>query len=596
MDINKLIHDIEESALLHIKDETALAQMKADLKSLKRGCKSVVFRFKRTLHDKEITTNVLRNTITELELKSENLEFQKKLTEQQSNFKEELFANVSHELRTPLHGILGMSHLLENTNLDKIQKDYVDITKSSASNLLVIINDILSLSQINAGKAKLLKEPFSTDKFFNDLVGILEFKAKKKGLNLIFVRPPNFPSFLEGDRTRLYQVLLNLLNNALKFTHKGHVSLNIFILKQTKKSIDVQFDVTDTGIGMEKEKYASIFESFTQVHHATNHIYEGAGLGLNIVKKLLNLMGGSITVNSTLNKGTTFSVKLSFEIPKSKQINSLISNQSHIAIPLHWQDKKMLMIEDNPANLIYAKGVFRDWGIELDVAESISEVSPMIAKTRYDCILSDVKLPDGNGLEFIADLRQNTNAINQQTPVIVLTASANEKEASYSKSINVQSYIGKPFPPELLVSELKRVLDTPIKKKKKKSILTRKKPPKEEAYFHQLQKTFKNKNEIKIEMIDIFLEQIPLALAKMEADLPKDNIDDFHFHAHRIKSTINIIGLPKLSPIITEIDEYCYKKIYLERVPALFEQFKEQAQIDIQITMSEREKLKTPLN
>ena len=596
MDIDKLIQEIEENALLHVKDESAMAQIKANLMSLKKGCKRIEFRLDRTIHNKQITTNVLRNTISELELKSENLEFQKKLTEQQARFKEELFTNVSHELRTPLHGILGMSHLLENTNLDKIQKNYVDIAKSSANNLLVIINDILSLSQINAGKAKLLQEPFSTTKFFNDLVGILDFKAKKKDLNLIFVKPPNFPAFIKGDRTRLYQILLNLLNNALKFTNKGYVSLNVFILNQTEKSIDVQFDISDTGIGIKKEKFATIFESFTQVHQTTNHIYEGAGLGLNIVKKLLNLMGGSIKIDSTPNKGTTFSVKLSLDLPDSQQIDAHISAKSNFVILPNWKYKKMLMIEDNPANLVYAKGVFSDWGIKLDVAESLSEVTPMVADKQYDCILSDVKLPDGNGLEFIANLRATDGAINQHTPVIVLTASANEKEANYSKSINVQSYIGKPFPPELLVSELKRILNKSAQEEKKKSIPEKKKPIPEEAYFYQLQRVFKNKNKVKVEMIDIFLAQIPLALIEMEATLEQKNIDDFHFQAHRIKSTINIIGLPKLAPIIKKIDDYCYKKINLEQVPTLFEQFKKQAQIDTQITMNERENLMTPLN
>jgi signal transduction histidine kinase/DNA-binding response OmpR family regulator len=596
MDISKLIQKIEKNTLLHVKDESAMAQMKKDLKSLKRACNGIEFRLKRTLQDKQVTTNVLRSTISELEVKSKNLKLQKKLTEQQASFKEELFANVSHELRTPLHGILGMSHLLENTHLDNVQKDYVDITKSSANNLLVIINDILNLSQINAGKVELLHEPFSTTKFFSDLIGILDFKAKKKDLNLIFVKPPNFPAFLKGDRTRLYQILLNLLNNALKFTDKGHVSLNIFILNQTETSIDVQFDITDTGIGMKKEKFASIFDSFTQVHQDANHIYEGAGLGLNIVKKLLNLMGGSIDVDSTPNQGTTFSVKLSFDLPDSKQIDAHISTESDIVIQPHWQYKKMLMIEDNPANLVYAKGIFSDWGIKLDVAESISEVTPMVAKKRYDCILSDVKLPDGNGLDFIANLRETEGAINQNTPVIVLTASANEKEANYSKSIDVQSYIGKPFPPELLVSELKKILDNPIKKEEKKSIKAEKVPQKEKAYFYQLERVFKNKNKAKVEMIDIFLSQIPVALREMEVTLEQENIDDFHFQAHRIKSTINIVGLPKLSPIITKIDDYCYKKVNLEQIPELFEQFKKQAQIDTQIAMNERENLMTPLN
>lgn len=183
MDIDNIIQEIEESALLHIKEASAVAQIKANLLSLKKGFRNMEFRLQKTINNKQITKNVLTNTISELKSKSENLEIQKKLTEEQARFKEELFTNVSHELRTPLHGILGMSHLLENTNLNEIQKDYVGIAKSSANNLLVIINEILNLSQINAGKAELMQEPFCTVNFFNDLVGILDYKAKKKIFN-----------------------------------------------------------------------------------------------------------------------------------------------------------------------------------------------------------------------------------------------------------------------------------------------------------------------------------------------------------------------------------------------------------------------------
>ena len=593
--IQDLVGILEERVFCLVKGEKDTDELRGDFKLLRKQIRNLEFKLNRTVTDKDITTKVLKNTITKLELKSQNLEKQKLLTEEQARFKEELFTNVSHELRTPLHGIMGMSHLLENTTLNQVQRNYVEITKSSANNLLVIINDILSLSQINAGKARLLNKPFCTETFFRDLTGVLEFKAKKKDLSLIFVKSPAFPAFLCGDRTRLYQILLNLLNNAVKFTHHGHVSLNIFILNRTETSVDLQFDITDTGIGMERDKLASVFESFTQVHQNTSHIYEGAGLGLNIVKKLLNLMEGTIRVDSQPGQGTTFSVNLTLELPTDEAVKQYISAGTDLIIPPHWKYKRMLMIEDNPANLVYAKSIFESWGIELDIAENLAQTAAKTTTIKYDCILSDVKLPDGSGLEYIAGMRAQESALNQNTPVIVLTASANEKEADYSRSINVQSYIGKPFPPELLVSELKKILDRPVKKRPKSSAAETEEEE-EGRYFAKLNKNFKNRNDLKVEMMDIFLQQIPLAVEKMAESLDAGDMETFHYEAHRIKSTINIIGLPRLQKIIARIDEYCYKKIHTEQIPDLFQRFLKQTDTDVQRTVKEREKLLTPMN
>ncbi len=593
MDFRQLFQNIKEITLPVFREEAPKNLFLEQLKLLHRAFAKEEFKLKRTIKDKQITTNVLENTISELKIKSRNLEHQKALTEEQARFKEQLFANVSHELRTPLHGILGMGHLLENTPLDKTQKGYVDIIKSSADNLLVIINDLLSLSKINAGKISLLKEPFSTEKFFTDLKGTLELKAQHKELELRFNQPSDLPAFLLGDRTRLSQILLNLLNNAIKFTQKGYVALSVSILRQSAETVDLQFDIEDTGIGIEKEKLHTIFDSFIQVHQQSTDVYEGVGLGLNIVKKLLDLMGGTIKVSSTKQKGTIFSVNLSFQYPNEKTLLAYRNAQSNLIIPPHWQYKKLLLIEDNEANLVYVKNMFLDWNIQLDIAKNRAIAMEKLANNHYDCLLSDVKLPDGNGLELMAQIRTEDKHPNQHTPVIVLTASANEKEAAFSKEINVQSYIGKPFPPELLVNELKKVLDQPfaIKPSSQSVVVDTKKLKEGDTYFAQLEKNFKGKPKLKLEMIDIFLNQIGLAINEMEKGLEEKDLDRFHFHAHRIKSTINIIGFRKLQPLIVKMDEYCYKKINLDQLPQLLSQFQKQAILDIQQISKEKENL-----
>lgn len=590
MDYKVLIQKLEESTLSRLSNEQDIALFKQQLAQLKKEFVKSDFKLKRTLQDKLITTRVLENTITELKIQTENLKHQKELTEEQAAFKEQLFTNVSHELRTPLHGILGMSHLLESSSLNEEQQGFTDIIQSSADNLLVIINDLLSLSQINAGKTTLIKEPFNIDKFLNDLKGVLGFKAKGKGLKLIVFMPPNMPTYLVGDRTRLYQILLNLLNNAIKFTDDGYVSLNVYILKQSPEKINLQFEIQDTGVGIPQEKINSIFDNFTQISNTNNGIHEGFGLGLNIVKKLIKMMDGRLKVKSTVNEGTTFSVNLTFDIPSATSIQQAKQNKTTLDLPSAWQNKKILLIEDNEANIVYAQNLFAIGHIPIDIAKDLVTADQKVRHQQYDCILSDVKLPDGNSFELIAQLRGDNSAINQRTPILVLTASANEKEATYAKKLNVQSYIGKPFPPQLLITEMKKIFNNDHKIPFNSIIQPTKKQPQQmtEPYFAHLEKNFKGRPSLQIEMFDIFLDQLPLAIEQMGKGLATADLKVFHYDAHRIKSTINIIGLPKLKPLITKMDEYCYKKINLEQLPDLYQQFKVQAIEDIEIILAKK--------
>ena len=588
-----LLKQLEETILPLLQEEQSKVLFLEQLGLLKKEFQKNDFKIKRTIQDKQISNQVLEHTITELKIQSENLKHQKALTEEQTAFKEQLFANVSHELRTPLHGILGMSHLLENSPLNQEQRGYTEIIRGSADNLLVIINDLLNLSKINAGKMLLLNEPFSFDNFLNDLKGVLEFKAKGKGLDLIFVSPPNMPTFLMGDRTRLYQILLNLLNNAIKFTEKGYIALHIYVLKQNETKIDCQFEIKDTGIGIEQNKLATVFDSFTQVNGTKENSLEGVGLGLSIVKKLIQLMDGKIKVKSKLDRGTTFSLNLSFDIPPKSALEKLTINKSAIDFPTTWQDKKILLIEDNEANLVYAQNLFACGHIPLDIAKNLATAYQKTGHQLYDCILSDVKLPDGNGFEFIAKLRGDHSAINQRTPIIILTASANEKEANYAKKLNVQSYIGKPFPPQLIISEMKKVFKDMDRETPQQKPVFKKTPHNSstEAYFANLEKNFKNKSSLQIEMFDIFLNQLPIAIEQMEIGLKENDLKVFHYDAHRIKSTVNIIGLPMLKPLITKMDEYCYKKIHLDLLPELYAQFKAQAKEDVKRILARKEEL-----
>ena len=580
---NKYIEGLEnllQSPTFGERERQVMAKL---LKKLQRELVFLDFKVKRTLNDKKVITNVLNKTITDLEEKSLAIEHQKQLLEKESKFKEQLFANVSHELRTPLNGILGMSYLLEETPLKSTQKNYVDVIKSSADNLLVIINDLLNLSKINAGQIQINLEPFSTEKFYSDLYGLLNIKAQEKNLDLNFYVSPNIPKYLLGDRTRLYQVLLNLLNNAIKFTHYGSISLSTNIEGFANNSVYLKFEVADTGIGIAPEKLANIFESFIQVHENHGFSYEGTGLGLNIVKQLLSLMDGKIEVESEINVGTTFTVQIPFQIPSDSLIHQYHQQQTRLSIPRSWLNKKIIYIEDNKANLLYAKNMFANWNIQIDTAENLKEGAEKLAVMKYDCILSDVKLPDGNGLDFIKSLREDFNSSNQHTPVIVLTAGANEKGEALSKELNIISYIGKPFPPATIIKSLNLVFATNISRANLNTqpaqILTVESD--EEDYLGHLRKLMNDNHENMAEMIDIFLEQVPETLKRIEVGIQSANWEQVHFEAHKIKSSIMVIGLKKLQSLVVKINEYSKKRENLYQIPGLYSNFKKQVSLEV---------------
>ncbi len=583
---NKYIKELEELLQSHTFEEQEEKVIAKILKKIGREIAFSDFKVNRTLNDKKIITNVLNKTIQDLEDKSLALEQQKQLLEEESKFKEQLFANVSHELRTPLNGILGMSYLLEETTLESTQKNYVDVIKSSADNLLVIINDLLNLSKINAGQIQINSEPFSTKKFYSDLHGLLNIKAQEKNLDLNFYASPNIPQFLLGDRTRLYQVLLNLLNNAIKFTHYGSITLSTSIEGFEADLVNLKFEVVDTGIGIPEEKVESIFESFMQVHNKHDFTYEGTGLGLNIVKQLLNLMNGKIEVKSELNVGTTFTLEIPFQIPSESLIQQYHDQQTRLSIPRSWLSKKIIYIEDNKANLLYAKNMFANWNIQIETAEDLKEGAQKLAVAKYDCILSDVKLPDGNGLDFIKTLREDFNSLNQHTPVIVLTAGANEKGESLSKQLNIISYIGKPFPPATIIKSLNLVFATNISRAnlsaQQGEVITIKPTTSEDDYLAHLRKLMNNNHQNMTEMINIFLKQVPDTLKGMEVGIQSADWDKVHFEAHKIKSSIMVIGLNNLQSSVVKINEYSKKGENLYQIPALYSSFKKQVLIEVQ--------------
>jgi len=408
------------------------------------------FKLKRTIVDKDIITNILNENIKTLEAKT-------KIIEEQIAFKEKLLANVNHELRTPLNAIIGMSSLLETTSLSQDQKKYTNIIKRSGTNLITIINDFLTLTSIKQGEFKLNLRPFYIHDLLNDFDTTFSSRIKYKGIEFRISVDYKIPKILVGDETRIYQVLQNLLTNAIKFTQKGKVELNIFVKEDLEEKKLIAFSIKDTGIGIPKEKQESIFDSFTQAHTAGNRDYMGTGLGLNIVKTLTNKMKGEISLKSEENVGTEICVFLPLEVGK-EETQMLNASNSIINIPDVWKRKKFLMIEDNRANIFYSKQLFDKWALNITFKETYKEGLKEATENYYDLILSDLKLPDGNGIDLLTKIVSNNNSACNNSIFSVITASISEADKERASAIGIKAYIEKPFNPETLFKELQNLL------------------------------------------------------------------------------------------------------------------------------------------
>lgn len=521
-----------------------------------------------------------------------------------ASFKEKLVANIGHELRTPLNAILGMTHLLKNTELNERQQEFLSIINTGAQNLQTIIDDLLELSLLSSDKITIQNKPFSLDKLLSDLFNVVWFRASQKNIELKFFEDEALPDYLLGDYNRMYQILMNLLNNGIKFTAAGSVSLQTRVLRQNKDEATLSFVIKDTGIGIAPEKLPYIFETFTKAYEEDGRVYPGTGSGLTIVKKLVGMMNGDISVESNRNQGSKITVTMTFLIPDKRTVQVFLDQKVSETIR-GWDGKKILYIEDNDANILYLENILSGEPVEFDIAKDLSQASTLVATKQYDCILTDVKLPDGNGIDFIEQLRSQRVAINKDTLVIVITAGATDSERRQTQEIGIEGYIQKPFSPDVLFDTLNRLLSKqdqmvtlsafPLRKNKVAEVedapISNTSQKQKHPYLAHLHKVMKGNKQAMVEMLDIFLKQLPDSTRKMEVAVLGEDWQRVHFEAHKVKSTIGIMGIDQLHELILEINDLTSERRSLSRIPNLFAEFKYEAQLAYEKCTKERGKL-----
>lgn len=355
----------------------------------------------------------------------------KELADNANHAKSDFLARMSHEIRTPLNAVLGMNELIIKESDDSAIKEYASDAYRSANNLLNIINDILDFSKVESGKMNLIKEPFSTRDLLREEYTIFSFKSEEKGLALLFDIGKDVPSKLNGDDVRIKQVITNLLNNAMKYTDKGTVTLRVSLEKVENNIADVLFEIIDTGRGIKEEDMSKLFAAFERIDEKNSRNIEGTGLGLNISKVLINLMDSELKAESTFGKGSRFFFTLPLEIVDAAPIgtfNIIGNNQSaeeeHKEELIYNPDLRILAVDDNMVNLKVFEGLLRKTGATIEKASSGKLALEMTLKNKYDIIFLDHMMPEMDGIETFKHIKEQTEGPNTKTPIVVLTANA----------------------------------------------------------------------------------------------------------------------------------------------------------------------------
>ena len=390
---------------------------------------------------------------------------QKKEIEELNRAENHFFSSMSHEIRTPINTIIGLNEMILRGDIPEDIAENARNIQGASKMLLTLINDILDLSKIKSGKMEIVNTSYETGALFSEIVNMIWIKAKQKGLDFRLQVDSSIPSMLCGDEVRVKQVLINLLNNAVKYTSEGSVKLSVRCERLTLNRVRVWYSVEDTGQGVKKENIPYIFNAFKRVDERKNRHIEGTGLGLNIVKQLVELMGGEISVNSVYTKGSTFIVSLEQDIVDSKELGTFTlesRTRSHegeqYKQSFEAPEAHLLVVDDNDMNLLVVRKLLSETKLHIHTASSGAECLRLTQNQHYDGILMDHMMPEMDGIDCLHALRAQPGGLCQNTPVIALTANAGSDNQSIYRKEGFSGYLAKPVNGALLEAAVLSIL------------------------------------------------------------------------------------------------------------------------------------------
>lgn len=449
-------------------------------------------------------------------------------------------ANISHEIRTPINGIAGLATLLSQLPKTEEQATYLNAIRSSSENLKVIINDILDLSSIESGKLRFEKIGFSLNNLLQNLLDQYGFQARQRGIDLVLQKDYEGEPVLVGDPMRLNQILINLLSNAIKFTPSGYIVLRCEVKPSGKSQWSVSFSVRDTGIGIPKEKLQTVFERFSQADVSITRKFGGTGLGLTIVRQLVELQHGTIRVDSRENEGSEFIVEITYKRGLKSDLAQTLSDREQQSL----QDLKgfmVLLAEDNDVNRLYASSILKNMNCRFDVAENGFVAIEKLKSKHFDLVLMDIQMPVMDGYESTRAIR-STEAI-AHIPIVAVTANASPAERQKCIDLGMNECVSKPFTPQELYTVLKKFADArfPSRLLSSDPVVTGRDHG-EKINLQYLKRAGNNDPDFIQQMLSTIYESLPRAVQELQNAINQNNKHILERTIHRLKPSLDMLG------------------------------------------------------
>lgn len=540
-----------------------------------------VFSARDTTEQKKIESELLEAKVF-AELATNIAEGQKLKAQNATKAKQQFLSNMSHEIRTPMNAIIGFTKVMLKTNLSVKQAEYLTAIKVSGDALIVLINDILDLAKVDAGKMVFEQIPFNLNTSVTAMLHLFEAKIQEKNLKLVTSYDHRIPAILVGDPVRLHQIILNLVSNAVKFTSKGQIKVSIDLLHEEAGNVTLQFAVADTGIGIPPDKMETIFENFQQASSETARLFGGTGLGLAIAKQLIVNQGGNIGVKSN-PKGSVFSFELCFlKTTKTPDLDTEI-----ITPDMNVKDIKVLVVEDIALNQLLMKTLLDDFGFDRDIADNGRIAIEKLQLKSYDIILMDLQMPEMNGFETTAFIR---NTMNSKIPIIALTADVTTADLAKCTAVGMDDYIAKPVDERLLYKKIVGLVKKNTPDKRNISNTVDQPPVIRFTNLDYLNRLTKNNPRLMREMMEAYLKQTPPLVIAMKQSLEVENWELLYAAIHKMIPSFSIVGMSTdIEDMAKKLQGYAGARLQTDEIPWLVGQIENScmhacAELEVELT------------